>query len=251
VAQASGTAAHPLDFPAHGSRLDFQFIRSSRKRDRAKLPCPGGPKKAPVFLLAGIVIVASRDRQHETPYCGCWRAPILERVRRCRRLPIVRKAKCRCPLLAASRAGHKGCSWLGLSKHGPCGENSVKPVENANSGRVRRVVNRQREHPGAKFRREPAPGRSALFARHDSSGTRDPRHGSPVRARSDSGTGGWDWQLRPVDLAVWPNHFLRCLIRLRIRRFLRPTLRRPLPRRRLAMRSPLGCRERIRTQTIP
>ena len=36
------------------------------------------------------------------------------------------------------------------------------------------------------------------------------------------------------------GYFLRCRIRLRIRRFLRPTLRRPFPRRRLAMRSPLG-----------
>jgi len=36
-------------------------------------------------------------------------------------------------------------------------------------------------------------------------------------------------------------HFLRCRIRLLIRRFLRPTLRRPLPRRRLAMPSPQGA----------
>ncbi len=31
------------------------------------------------------------------------------------------------------------------------------------------------------------------------------------------------------------RRYLRCLIRLRIRRFLRPTLRRPLPRRLLPM----------------
>src|SRR5579875_3738417 len=37
-------------------------------------------------------------------------------------------------------------------------------------------------------------------------------------------------------------YFLRWRMRLRMRRFLRPTLRRPLPRRRLAMRSPLGGR---------
>jgi hypothetical protein len=42
------------------------------------------------------------------------------------------------------------------------------------------------------------------------------------------------------------RHFFRCRIRLRIRRFLRPTLRRPLPRRRLAMRSPLGIGEATR-----
>jgi hypothetical protein len=47
---------------------------------------------------------------------------------------------------------------------------------------------------------------------------------------------------RPIIL----RHFLRCRIRLRIRRFLRPTLRRPLPRRRLAMRSPLGIGEGTR-----
>ena len=43
--------------------------------------------------------------------------------------------------------------------------------------------------------------------------------------------------LRPIGL----RHFLRCRIRLRIRRFLRPTLRRPLPRRRLAILSPLAA----------
>ncbi len=34
------------------------------------------------------------------------------------------------------------------------------------------------------------------------------------------------------------SYFLRCRMRLRMRRFLRPTFRRPFPRRRLAIRSP-------------
>jgi hypothetical protein len=34
------------------------------------------------------------------------------------------------------------------------------------------------------------------------------------------------------------SYFLRCRMRLRMRRFLRPTLRRPFPRRRLAIRAP-------------
>ena len=42
-------------------------------------------------------------------------------------------------------------------------------------------------------------------------------------------------------------YFLRCRIRLRIRRFLRPTLRRPLPRRRLAIHSPQGSRIHLYT----
>ena len=36
------------------------------------------------------------------------------------------------------------------------------------------------------------------------------------------------------------TYFLRCRMRLRIRRFFRPTLRRPFPRRRLAIRAPVS-----------
>jgi hypothetical protein len=57
--------------------------------------------------------------------------------------------------------------------------------------------------------------------------------------------GDWEGRLNN-QRAIGLCHFLRWRIRLRIRRFLRPTLRRPLPRRRLAMRSPLGIDEGTR-----
>ena len=43
---------------------------------------------------------------------------------------------------------------------------------------------------------------------------------------------------RPEDRAVARLYFLRCRMRLRMRRFFRPTFRRPFPRRRLAIRTP-------------
>src|SRR5947209_14350608 len=46
-------------------------------------------------------------------------------------------------------------------------------------------------------------------------------------------------------------YFLRWRIRLRIRRFFRPTLRRPFPRRRLAIRAPVLTSEFRRGPTIP
>jgi hypothetical protein len=66
--------------------------------------------------------------------------------------------------------------------------------------------------------------------------TPHPRATRLARADTDrDGMAGFNTQ-RPVKL----RYFFLCRIRLRIRRFLRPTLRRPLPRLRLAMRSPLG-----------
>src|SRR5205085_6805117 len=56
---------------------------------------------------------------------------------------------------------------------------------------------------------------------------------------------------RPVTATQSLTHFLRCRIRLRIRRFLRPTLRRPLPRRRLAMRAPVLARKCPGTPRFP
>jgi hypothetical protein len=85
-----------------------------------------------------------------------------------------------------------------------------------------------------------------MIARHDSPRSFGPRQrGHDYSARIRIGSRDCECSGRAGGL----RYFLRCLILLRIRRFLRPTLRRPLPRRRLAMRSPLGCRESIQYQT--
>ena len=72
-----------------------------------------------------------------------------------------------------------------------------------------------------------------------------PRQRSRTMRGANPGSEGRLNKQRSIGL----RHFLRCRIRLRIRRFLRPTLRRPLPRRRLAMRSPLGIGERPRHES--
>src|SRR5262245_57420087 len=63
-------------------------------------------------------------------------------------------------------------------------------------------------------------------ARHDGASRPERNVRVPAACRAGAGLGAGTF------------YFLRWRIRLRIRRFLRPTLRRPFPRRRLAMRSP-------------
>ena len=101
---------------------------------------------------------------------------------------------------------------------------------------------------GAESWRELAPGQSRIGVKRrcpESSRVESREYSVPAECeeRTETRRARSTIACRSVRVCAKACYFLRCRMRLRMRRFLRPTLRRPLPRRRLAMRSPLGSRK--------